>query len=188
MTKRNLIDSMTLVPFAALSKAELDTVLAMRNEEAVRHNMYNAHIISPDEHAAWLQTTLQNHERELFGVFVDKELVGVISLDRLDEVNKRTDWAFYLGSNTQGRGMGSALEFLFLDYVFGERGFEKLNCEVLDFNEAVISLHKRFGFQQEGVRRRHIVRGNKAHDAILLGITKAEWNVARPALAERYGI
>ncbi|NMQ05970.1 GNAT family N-acetyltransferase [Candidatus Accumulibacter phosphatis] len=35
---------------------------------------------------------------------------------------------------------------------------EKLCCEVLDFNTAVVRLHQRFGFIKEGFLQKHIYR------------------------------
>ena len=69
-----------------------------------------------------------------------------------------------------------------LDYGFTEAGLEKLNCEVLASNPAVINMHLKFGFQQEGVRRQNTLKNGQHMDVVLLGITKAQSQSKRPTL------
>ena len=67
-----------------------------------------------------------------------------------------------------------------LDHAFGAAALEKLNCEVLEINPAVIKMHQKFGFVIEGVRRENIIRDGKRVSVVLLGITKSEWHTQRP--------
>ena len=46
-------------------------------------------------------------------------------------------------------------------------------------------MHKKFGFREEGVRRDHIFRNGEWIDAILLGMTAAEWTEQETILRER---
>lgn len=54
--------------------------------------------------------------------------------------------------------------------------------ESLRGNPAVINMHLKFGFQQEGLRRQNILKDGQRIDVVLLGITKAEWQSKRPTL------
>lgn len=46
---------------------------------------------------------------------------------------------------------------------------------VLDFNKAVVNMHKGFGFQNEGLIRSQIAKPEGLHDAVLLGLARSEW-------------
>lgn len=180
-----LIDTtrrLELKPLADWSDAEASAILSIRNQEAVRANMYRSHVISQEEHQSWIERLSGDDRTEFFAVYLDGGLVGGVSLSQIDADNGRAEWAFYLDGTVQGRGLGSALEFRFLDYVLVEKGLYKLNCEVLSFNEAVIRLHKKFGFVEEGIRREHISREGKRLDTTLLGITAGEWLQKRSEL------
>jgi len=59
-------------------------------------------------------------------------------------------------------------------------GYERLTCEVLDTNSSIAEMHERFGFQREGVFRKHRVKHGRRVDVISLGILKAEWQSFRP--------
>lgn len=177
-----MVRALELRPIDQLTSSQQMKILAMRNQPEVRRNMYTSHVISEKEHARWMKGIDSDDTREFFGVFLEDDLIGAVSLNEISPENHRADWAFYLDAERQGGGIGSALEFKFLEYAF-ER-LEKLNCEVLAFNQPVIGLHKKFGFKEEGVRRRHIERGEECHDAVLLGITADEWRASRAKLME----
>lgn len=155
-------------------------ILEVRNQENVRKFMYTSHFISEDEHATWIKRLRQTQFTKVFAVYWREQIIGVASLNQISAANRRADWAFYLDEKFQGRGLGSALEFRFLDQVFFETEIEKLNCEVMENNRTVIMLHKRFGFVEEGIRREHIIRDNIKLNSVLLGITKREWLSHRP--------
>lgn len=162
-----------------------EKVRLIRNEDEVRRNMYTDHEITTDEHAGWIDGLSRASDRAFFVVVFRGEVVGGVGYSGLNKVHRRADWAYYLSGSAQGSGLGSALEFKFLDFMFGRDLVYKLNCEVIDWNAPVVKLHKRFGFVEEGVRRKHVHRGGAAHDVVLLGITKPEWGHARAALTER---
>ena len=58
---------------------------------------------------------------------------------------------------------------------FKNNEFNKLNCIVLSFNQAVIKLHQKFGFGIEGVIKDYIYRNNLFLDLALLGIKREVW-------------
>lgn len=181
---RAISDRIVLLPIADATDAQRSDILRIRNQDEVRKNMYTDHVITADEHATWIERIVDSTQDRFFAVIVENEVVGGISLSRIDRANKRAEWAFYLDKSMQGKGVGAALEYRFLNYTFDDVGLQKLNCEVLDFNEKVASFHQRFGFLREGVRRRHLVRDGVFHDTILLGITAEEWRASRQHLEQ----
>jgi len=147
-----------------------------RNLEDVRKYMYTDRIIEHDEHIKWLDTLATNEKNRFFIVFFDDKPIGAVSLNNINLDFKTTDWAFYIfDESARKKGVGAAIEMYFLDYVFTECGFEKLNCEVIASNEAVVKMHQKFGFKIEGVRRKNILKNDERIDVVLLGILKNEW-------------
>ena len=174
---------MQFLPLTDASPALQAHVRTLRNQEDVRKFMYTSHEISEQEHANWLASLQGNSRQQVFVVIKDEQAVGVVSLNAINVLHKSADWAFYLDVGLQGKGLGSVIEFWMLDYAFDVAGLEKLNCEVLAMNAAVVKMHQKFGFEIEGVRRQNILREGARIDVVLLGITKDEWRNKRPALA-----
>lgn len=154
-------------------------ILDIRNETNIRKNMYTSHEISIDEHFSWIERLKKREDIKFYAVIFDGKIVGGVSLSNIDILHKRADWAFYLSETSHGRGIGAALEYKFVSFAFDNFSIEKLNCEVISFNDRVVRLHEKFGFQIEGVRRAHVLRDGESHDAVFLGITKQEWRNAR---------
>ena len=150
-------------------------VLSIRNEPGVRHNMYTDHVIQPDEHMSWIERLKSSNDTVFFAVVHEGRTIGGVSLSGINLKHNRADWAFYLSEDCHGKGIGSALERQFIDMAFERFEIEKLNCEVIAFNEKVVDMHQRFGFKLEGARRDHCIRDGQKYDAVLLGITKDEW-------------
>ncbi|QAX85981.1 UDP-4-amino-4,6-dideoxy-N-acetyl-beta-L-altrosamine N-acetyltransferase [Pseudomonas sp. DTU12.3] len=173
---------MQLLPLTDASPAIQAHVRTLRNQPDVRKYMYTSHEISEQEHANWLNSLKGNPRQQVFVVIKDEQAVGVVSLNAINVLHKSADWAFYLDVGLQGKGLGSVVEFWMLDYAFGVAGLEKLNCEVLAMNSAVVKMHQKFGFEVEGVRRQNVVKDGVRVDVVLLGISKNEWQNKRPAL------
>ncbi len=168
----------------ALSDAPDDQALALRhirNEDGVRANMYTHREIGPEEHRRWLAGVRDDPARRLYLVRHNDTLIGALAFSAIDGTHRRADWAFYLTAAVRGQGLGRALELRALDLAFGSLGLNKLNCEVIAWNTAVIAMHKGFGFIEEGRRRDHVLRDGVFHDVYLLGITAQEWQAIRPA-------
>lgn len=163
-----------------------EKVWRWRNMPEVAQYMYTDHFITPEEHETWFRQVLQDPSRRYWIIVVEDEDVGVVNLYNLDLHHRRAHWAFYIASpNVRGKGVGSFVEYSVLCHVFDELGLNKLCCEVLDFNEAVIKMHKSFGFQEEGRFRQHIVKDGKPHDVICLGMLRNEWIDKRAEIEER---
>ncbi len=178
-----MFDAVSLKALSLLTPEECAEVLTIRNEPGVRDRMYTNHLISASEHQGWIDRLATSKRDAFYAVFLSKRLIGGIGLSQIDTQNRRADWGFYLTSTLQKQGVDSVMFFKFLDLVFDEFDLFKLNAEVMTSNTAGLAIHRKFGFQDEGVRRAQIWRGDRPHDMVLLGLTAPEWAVKRQHLA-----
>ena len=160
---------------------ELSLILSWRNEPKVRENMYTKHKISLDEHLAWWKTVQNSDNQQYFMYELNAIALGVVSFNQIDMQNHNSSWAFY-ASPEAPKGTGTKMEFLALNYAFTELSLHKLCCEVLAFNTPVIKLHKKFGFQIEGILRDHHKNGESFIDIYKLGILSDEWTHKRDSM------
>lgn len=168
----------------SVRSAELELMRTWRNHPGVRENMYTRHEISAEEHLAWWSRIQERGDQRYFIYECNEEPLGVVSLNGVNFVNKNTSWAFYASPDAP-RGTGSRMEYLALEYVFGELKLHKLCCEVLAFNKAVVRLHEKFGFRIEGVMRDQHMTDAGYVDIIKLGILKNEWAAIRGDMLAR---
>ena len=132
----------------------------IRNSKNIRNSMYTDHEIDLNEHLNWIKNLKNNNTKLVFAIFKKTNIpIGVISVDSLDNKNKKASWSFYLEESSRA-GLGAFLEYEFLNFIFDDLKLEKLNWEVLENNSAVIKMHKKFNFKDEGFKRSYIQKGN----------------------------
>jgi UDP-4-amino-4,6-dideoxy-N-acetyl-beta-L-altrosamine N-acetyltransferase len=155
---------------------DLDMIMGWRAEPAVADFMYTDFEPSIEHQRQWFEAICRDRTRMDWVIWLDGAAVGLLSIVRLDAVNQRCEWAFYLASlDLRGKGVGRALELNVLRYVFEELGMNKLCCEVLASNQKVVQLHERLGSVVEGRRREHVRKRGAFLDVIEMGILRADW-------------
>tara|TARA_B100000767_G_C19756089_1_gene533007 strand:- start:1229 stop:1816 length:588 start_codon:yes stop_codon:yes gene_type:complete len=164
--------------------AQQEAIRNIRNEPSIRNSMYTNHDISSNEHLNWVEKLKNDKTQIVFIILVNDIASGVLSISALDLVHKKSDWAFYLTDKVRG-GLGTALEFSLLNFAFDDLLLEKLNCEVLETNHAVVKLHKTFGFIEEGFKNSNIEKNGTRIGVYFLGITKDEWVAKRLDFQEK---
>jgi UDP-4-amino-4,6-dideoxy-N-acetyl-beta-L-altrosamine N-acetyltransferase len=148
--------------------------------------MYTDHLISQEEHDRWFAGAVTDTSRRYWIIELDGTPVGLANLADHSPAHRRTAWAYYLADpSVRGKGIGAYVEFFVIEHVFGELGLNKLCCEVLVENEAVWKMHEAFGFQREGLLRRHIWKDGAATDVVVLGLLADEWAKIREISRER---
>lgn len=166
---------LSLLPLKMMNDAQVLSLRNMRNDHRIRQWMYSDHTITAEEHRAWVERMRDDPTEVIFGVATDDgTLCGSVAVNHVDLRHRKADWAFYLSDNAP-YGCAAAVEFALINFAFDGLGLEKLNCEVIEGNEAVVKLHKKFGFSEEGVRRENILKAGHRIGVILLGLTRDEW-------------
>jgi len=163
---------------------ELDLMRSWRNHPSIRANMYTRHEIGVEEHRAWWESTRQRSDRKYFMYEVSGVAAGIVGFTAIDQQSRNACWAFYAAPDAP-RGTGSRMEFLALEYAFHDLKLNKLYCEVLAFNVPVIKLHKKFGFQEEGIFRQQHRVDNDFVDVHRLGILASEWAALRSTMSAK---
>ncbi|PVH27267.1 UDP-4-amino-4,6-dideoxy-N-acetyl-beta-L-altrosamine N-acetyltransferase [Pararhodobacter oceanensis] len=161
-----------------ITETDLEFMRSWRNAPEVASKMYTRHHITAQEHRAWWSQIRTRDDQAYFIYEKSNEPLGVVGFTQIDLTNENCFWAFYASPDAP-RGTGSRMEFLALDHVFTTLKLRKLSCEVLAFNDAVIKLHQKFGFQIEGVFRGHHKMDSEFMDIVRLSIMDHEWRSAR---------
>jgi|OpeIllAssembly_1097287.scaffolds.fasta_scaffold231041_2 UDP-4-amino-4,6-dideoxy-N-acetyl-beta-L-altrosamine N-acetyltransferase len=161
-------------------------ILTWRNSPEVARYMYTDHLITAEEHEKWFQRILNDCRTQYWIITYNQKDVGLVNLHGIDERNRRAYWAFYLADPCcRGKGVGGAVEYLILHYVFDELQLNRLCCEVLSTNSRVIEMHKGFGFVQEAYFRQHIIKKGLPMDVVSLAVLREDWIKRKPEIEKR---
>lgn len=160
-----------------LTKADIELVRIWRNSPEVAQYMYTENEITAEQQGAWFDKVKDDESSRYWIIEYDGKKIGLASITGISKVLGSCYWAFYLGTDVpRGGGIGSKIEFNILEYVFNELKLNKLRCEVMIFNDKVISMHEKFGFRREAYYRQHVKKNGKWIDTVGLAILSEEWN------------
>lgn len=165
-----------------MGEDDLNKVLAWRNLDRIRANMYTDHMIDYEEHRKWFERIQKDSSSVYFIFEYDNISLGCVYFINIDEINSKSYWGFYLGEDSGPRVSGPAMEFIALDFAFERLALRKLCCEVFSFNQRVIKMHIKFGFEIEGCFKKHIWKNEEYKDVVTLAIFKEDWLESRDKL------
>jgi UDP-4-amino-4,6-dideoxy-N-acetyl-beta-L-altrosamine N-acetyltransferase len=162
--------------FRAILEEDLQMIMNWRTMPQVSAYMYTDFEPDIDMQRQWFASISADDRRFDWIITVDGEDVGMVSIVRIDQVNNRAEWAYYLASpSVRGKGIGRSVEMNILKYVFEDLGLHKLCCEVFASNELVVKIHEKYGSSIEGTRREQIFKNDEYHDIVEMGILREDW-------------
>lgn len=75
----------------------------------------------------------------------------------------------------RGKGIGTEVKMLLLNYAFNTLNLHKICSRALAFNVASRRFSQKCGYQQEGVLRKHIFKNGEYVDQVLLAVFREDW-------------
>lgn len=162
--------------FRSMMREDQETIMNWRTDPEVSKYMYTDFVPSIETQYRWFESVRNDPTRRDWVINVDDEDVGLLSIVKIDQKNKRCEWAYYLASpSIRGKGVGKNVELNVHFYVFETLGLNKLSCEVFTFNDLVIKIHEKYGSKIEGTRRQHVEKNGNYHDIVEMAILKDDW-------------
>jgi len=174
--------SLNQLKFRPITEYDLNMVLRWRNSESVRRFMLNDHIITQKEHADWYQSISNDSSCEWhIAEFRDKP-IGVISITDIISKDGTCTWGMYIDENMHNLGVGVLMEISAIDRMVNYHKIRKISGKMWASNRRIMLMHKRFGFEIEGVLEKHILRDDKYEDVVIIALFTDKWQEIRKNL------
>jgi RimJ/RimL family protein N-acetyltransferase len=132
---------------------DVDTIRALRNQQANRDVSLTAHEISAAEHAGWWAGASADPTKRVLIYDRDGRTAGVVNIFDLDTSRKTAAWGFFLdadGLAETGETLPAWIEVMkeATGYAFDTLGLDELTGEVLEHNTVVRQMNRRFRFTE----------------------------------------
>lgn len=114
----------------------------------------------------------------LFVVYERERLrpIGIAELSDIDRTNRTAEYGIRIGEGDYwGRGYGTEVTYLMLDYAFNALGLHNVALEVHAFNGRAIRAYEKVGFREIGRRRQAHRIGDRAYDEVLMDCIAPEF-------------
>lgn len=170
-----------LIRLRAVEREDLAQIVGWRNSPLVYKTLFEQDPISLTQQDRWFDRLTQVDDRRVFIIETREERpLGVIQLFDIDWRNRNADWGFYIGEvEYRMRGHAAEAEYLLLRYAFEHLNLHRVYCQTFAFNTKVLSMHRKFGFVDEGCLRQHIYRNGKYEDVVITGLVKSEFQAVQ---------
>lgn len=157
--------------FKKITKDDVIFVNSIRNQYAEKF-LHDSRIFNNYQAFDWFNKTNPN----FWIIFDDKQKIGYFRLSNYSQQNKN----IYIGADISPEftGMGYAKQAYkkFIPFIFDKYDLNKISLEVLSNNYIAISLYKKLGFFQEGIKREDVNKSGVYIDSIIMSILKKEFN------------
>lgn len=168
-----------LVTLRALEQSDMETLKSYHNDPDIAMLIMGwSFPISAYEQHRWYERIASDPLNRRFAI--DTEADGFIGISTLTNIDVKYRSAFHgimIGSRTaHGKGYGTDAVMATMRYAFEELNLERLDSEIVEFNNASIALYTRkCGWTVEGRRRRSVFRQNKWHDSLVVGVLREDY-------------
>jgi RimJ/RimL family protein N-acetyltransferase len=127
----------------------------------------------------FIEATRKSKTDVVFGITTKdgNHLIGCTGLHDLDQVNRNCHFGIMIGEPPSwGKGFGTEATRLITRYAFESLNLHRVWLTVYDFNLRGAAVYEKVGYKREGILRQHVYREGKYHDAIMMGITRPDWD------------
>lgn len=143
------IDSIKLRP---LGRDDLDFARRLRNEN--RQYFFDDSYISRHDQLKWFENYQKKTDDFMFVLENNRVRVGIGAIYHIDWIKKSAEIGrFVIDKKFRNQGFGKELIKKIEKLAGGEMNLNKLILEVLHQNHSAISLYKKMGYTQDGVRK-----------------------------------
>lgn len=166
-----MIDGDT-VRLRAWSEPDLPALLRWRNDVALQAQLLaRARGSNEAQVREWLRERTAG--TNLFFIVADRHTdaaLGYLQFTGFDPVDSRADLGICLGSEAQGRGVGSEALRLAFVYLHQTWNLRKLSLRVRSDNERAMRCYRRLGFEACGLLREHVRLEGSWCDVVLMDL------------------
>jgi RimJ/RimL family protein N-acetyltransferase len=134
---------------------------------------------------AWYERASRSEGEVLFTIYERATLrpIGNTGLHDLDPCHRTAEFGILIGEKEcWGKGYGTEVTRLMLDYGFNGLGLHNIMLTVYSFNERGLRAYARAGFREIGRRREAFRLGGDAYDVVYMDSLAAEFE--RPVLGQ----
>lgn len=104
------------------------------------------------------------------------EHIGNVYITDINYINRSCHSHIFIGKKEYwGNGYASEALKLMIDFMFNERGMNRIVANVLENNIASIKMHEKCGYRQEGLLRQAIFKNGHFQNQVVLALLKEDY-------------
>jgi RimJ/RimL family protein N-acetyltransferase len=168
-----------MITLRELSREDLPVINRWRQDPVVTDGIGAARrFIGLDVDLTWYDDYLAHRGNEVRCAVLladSSQLVGMVSLTRIDHVHRNAEYNAVVGERgEQNRGIGTAATRAMIRHGFFDLNLHRIYVSILTQNVGSIRMCAKAGFREEGTIREGAYKNGRYHDLVLMGVLKSE--------------
>jgi RimJ/RimL family protein N-acetyltransferase len=164
----------------AIERDDLPTLLAWRNQPALRRFFRERRELGTEDQRAWFEHTIVGPGQANTRMFAivqrpHGELLGACGLCYIDWVDRSAELSLYIGAGYIDARLAPDAARVLLAHAFDDLALHKVWVEVYAYDTRKAELLGALGFVLEGTLRAHRFHEGAHHDCLLFGLLRAAW-------------
>ena len=149
--------------------------------EVTRHMVVTTRPVSLEAEEDWYARASKAENQASFTIYekARSQPIGNTSLGKINHTHRTAEFGIFIGEKESwGKGYGTEVTRLMLDYGFTCLGLHNIFLWVNAANERGIRAYRRAGFRVAGLHRQSVRLGGRAYDSILMDCLATEFQGA----------
>jgi RimJ/RimL family protein N-acetyltransferase len=171
----------SLVRLRAIEARDLDHIAGWRSDPRSYDSFFEFGPLPTAGQEEWYRRHCFNDKEKNFAIEpaigADGTAIGMIAVLNIDWRSRHAELGRLLIGERRYRGLGYAPEAIALtcEYAFDHLNLHKVYCEVLASQVRVISMHRKLGAVDEGIRKEHVFKRGLYEDVVILALFREEY-------------
>lgn len=161
----------------AVEKEDMDFLRMMINDEKMEMQVVGwSFPISKYEQEKWFDSQINNTNNIRYIIELEGNPIGLETLTSIDWKNRKACHGIKLyDKKMRGKGYGTDTLKTIMKYAFEELQLNKIYSTILEHNKASIKLHKKCGWETEGILKESVFKNNRYINEIQVAILKKQY-------------
>lgn len=154
-----------------ITEDDTELIITWRNSDAVRPYFIYQKPFTREGHEKWMETMIKSGLGYQFIVCrnEDDKPVGCTYLRDYDREHNKIEYGVFLGSeDVKGKGIGTEILGLTLEFAFGKLGVHKVFARVFADNAASVGSFLKGGFEKEAYLKDEVCVNGEYRDIVFL--------------------
>ena len=161
----------------AIQLEDTNRIIKWRNQEFVRKNFIDQRMFTKETHEKWMKEVVLTGKVKQFIIYEIKNKIpiGSVYLRDIDTNNLKAEYGIFIGEEAYlGKGIGTEVAKLMLQYAFDKLGLHKVILRVFAENNRAINSYRNAGFIEEGCFQDDVKIEGKYYDIIYMAKLREE--------------
>lgn len=164
----------------AFEPEDYKTIIRWRRDEDI-NNMLGGpkYFFSEENEKKWVLKAIEDPVNIKLAVCtIEGDIhIGNVYITDINYINRSCHSHILIGEKSYwGSGYATEAMTLLIDFMFNERGMNRIVANVLEDNIPSIKMHEKCGYKREGLLRQAIYKNGKFQNQIVLALLKEDYN------------